>query len=120
MSAGPPLTTAQCVFALTPAEGVVPSIVVYPTKPHDMNIQHETKQVVIENLRGRENSVTLDTAGFQLFPFSVKHRNFTDAKEIEQRYYPECAEFLKEVTGASRIVVMSHSKPGLSSSCDQP
>lgn len=107
MSTGPPLTTAQCIFALTPAEGVVPSIVVYPTKPHDMNLQHEAKQVVIENLRGKEDSVTLDTAGFQLFSSLVKHRDFTDAEEIEKNYYSECIEFLKEVTGALKSKISS-------------
>ena len=42
----------------------------------------EYKGVVVENLRGKEDSVTLDTAGFQYFKHTFKHTSFSNNEEI--------------------------------------
>ena len=73
------------------------------------NYEAEEKEVVIENLHGREASATLDTAAFQLFHRPVKHTSFATDEEIYQEYYPECIELLKELTGAFRVVLFDHS-----------
>ena len=70
-------------------------------------VQHD--DVPIENLRGKEHTVTLDTAGFQFGRASQKYTAFTDDAEIEREYYPESIELVKKITGASRIVPFDHS-----------
>ncbi|TFK37367.1 hypothetical protein BDQ12DRAFT_157158 [Crucibulum laeve] len=64
--------------------------------------------MVIENVRGKEESVTLDTAGFQFFKSPAKHTSFTDDAEIEREYYPESIELIKKLTGATRVVLFDH------------
>lgn len=66
--------------------------------------------VQIENLRGREDSVSLDVNGFQFFKGAAKHTSFTNEEEVKAEYYPESIELVKKLTGASRIVPFDHSK----------
>lgn len=74
------------------------------------NIKAEPFDVEIENIRGKENSVSLDTAGFQYFHAETKVKSFANDEEIEKVYYPESIELLKRLTGASRIVIFDHSE----------
>ena len=80
------------------------------TGERDTNYERPTKQVVIENLRGREGSATLDTTGFQLYSGRpAKHTSFSNDEDIEKEYYPESIELIKKLTGASRVVLFDHS-----------
>ncbi|KZT08510.1 uncharacterized protein LAESUDRAFT_69777 [Laetiporus sulphureus 93-53] len=72
------------------------------------NYGDEPHEVEIENLRGREDSVTLDTAGFQFFRRASSHKDFTDDRAIEAEYYPESIALVKELMGASRVVPFDH------------
>ncbi|KAF8579164.1 hypothetical protein K439DRAFT_1648545 [Ramaria rubella] len=70
-----------------------------------------SKEVQIENVRGREDAYSLDTAGFQY----IVHRgpvrvDFDDDDEIERVYYPDCVTFLKKVTGAGRVIIFDHTR----------
>lgn len=65
--------------------------------------------VQIENIRGKEDSVTLDTTGFQYGREAAAHKAFTSDAAVEAEYYPESIELVKKITGASRIVVFDHS-----------
>ncbi|KAG6872353.1 hypothetical protein C0995_010520 [Termitomyces sp. Mi166 len=56
---------------------------------HEKNFTHESKDVVIENVRGKESDFTLDSAGFQLIHQPAKHKAFLDDNEIQREYYPE-------------------------------
>ena len=80
------------------------------TGENERNYGSEEKEVVVENLRGKEDSTTLDTAGFQLFHGPAKHTSFATDEDIYREYYPESIELLKELTGASRVVLFDHSK----------
>jgi len=80
------------------------------TGDNKRNYETDEKEVVIEDLRGKEDSATLDTAGFQLFRRPAKHTSFTTDEDIYREYYPESIELLKELTGASRVVLFDHSK----------
>ncbi|KAH8109947.1 hypothetical protein DFH11DRAFT_1691011 [Phellopilus nigrolimitatus] len=64
--------------------------------------------VEIENLRGKEDAVALDTAGFQFFKAAARHTSFANDAEVENEYYPESAALLKRLTGASRVVLFDH------------
>jgi len=104
--------TTTLVYAIPPPNGVRPyhSINVDPkTGQRDTNVSRIEKEVVIENLRGEEDSASLDTTGFQLYNRPSKHKAFTNDAEIEREYYPESIELIKELTGASRVVIFDHS-----------
>jgi hypothetical protein len=73
--------------------------------------------VDIENLRGKEDSASLDTTGFQFFRHPQKYTSFASDEEIEREYYPDSIALVKEITGASRIVPFDHS--ALARSCNQ-
>ncbi|KZT24834.1 hypothetical protein NEOLEDRAFT_1115560 [Neolentinus lepideus HHB14362 ss-1] len=62
----------------------------------------------IENVRGREQEFTLDKNGFQFYTRPSKHTEFTDDAKIQEEYYPESAELIKELTGASQVVFFDH------------
>ncbi|KAF9523596.1 hypothetical protein CPB83DRAFT_862590 [Crepidotus variabilis] len=72
------------------------------------NIGREAKDVIIENVRGKEHTVGLDTTGFQFFKAPAKHKTFANDEEIEREYYPESIELIKKLTGASRVVLFDH------------
>ena len=66
-------------------------------------------QLEIENIRGNEDSVSLDTTGFTYYRRPQKYTSFNDDEEIEREYYPESIELVKQLTGASRVVPFDHS-----------
>ncbi|KAG5641932.1 hypothetical protein DXG03_003958 [Asterophora parasitica] len=78
------------------------------TGERESNYGKEEREVVIEDLRGNEEAATLDTAGFQLVRHPAKHTAFTNDEDVKREYYPESAELLKKVTGASRVVFFDH------------
>jgi hypothetical protein len=73
------------------------------------NVEQEKRTVQIENLRGNENAVTLDSNGFQFFRRPAKHREFRVDEDIQKEYYLESEHLIKELTGASRVVFFDHS-----------
>jgi hypothetical protein len=78
------------------------------TGERERNSISDPRPIIIENLRGKEDAATLDTAGFQLFHRPSKHTAFTDHEEIKKEYYPESVELFKEITGASRVFIFDH------------
>jgi hypothetical protein len=110
----PRFTTAHLSFSEPPPNGepAFHLIATDPTKGQRLQNSTEVKHhVTIMNARllppGEEPS--LDTQGFQTVQWDAKHTNFDDDKEIKDMYYDESAELLREVTGASKVVVFEHS-----------
>ncbi|TFY62025.1 hypothetical protein EVJ58_g4128 [Rhodofomes roseus] len=64
--------------------------------------------VEIEDIRGREHAMKLDTAGFQFFTGAPDHTSFTDEREIREQYYTESVALIKLLTGASHVVPFDH------------
>jgi len=98
-------------YFVPPADGSKPYIHINAdpaTGERAKNYTQEHYAVDIENLRGKEDSVTLDTAGFQFFKAPAKHTSFSSDAEVEAEYYPESIELLKKLTGASRVVLFDH------------
>ena len=79
------------------------------TGERNRNYDFKDYTVKIENVRGKEDTVSLDTTGFQFIHAPTKHKSFTDTAEIEKEYYPESIEIIKKATGASRVVIFDHS-----------
>ena len=112
MTATPVSTTADLFYALEPEGGVraYQRLDIDPlTGELARNFKLEAKSVVIENVRGKEDSVLLDTAGFQFYKHTSKHTTFDNDEEIYREYYPESMELIKKLTGASRVELFDHS-----------
>ncbi|KAG5653927.1 hypothetical protein H0H81_009284 [Sphagnurus paluster] len=104
-------TTGKLSFFVPPRNGerAYQTINVDPkTGERATNFEREEREVVIENLRGKEDTATLDTAGFQLVHRPAKHTAFTEDEAVKREYYPESVELIKELTGASRVVLFDH------------
>lgn len=104
--------TAELIYFAAPADGSKPytNVNADPTtgeRPHNWIKDHHN-DIQIENIRGKEDTVTLDTAGFQYFVGAPKHKSFENDEEVEREYYPESIELVKKITGASRIVPFDH------------
>ncbi|KAK0430541.1 uncharacterized protein EV420DRAFT_1625133 [Desarmillaria tabescens] len=80
-----------------------------PDTRNNRNYTLEPKTVTVENYRTKLNSesITLDTAGFQLF--SNRPTQFIKDGEVQvEGYYDESITLLKELTGASKVVIFDH------------
>lgn len=115
-SASPVSTTAKLTFFIQPPDGVRAFQSINQVNAAGgvadrvRNFEREEKEVVIQNLRGKEDFASLDKTGFQIVYHPAKHTTFTDDDEIKREYYPESAELIKKVTGASRVVFFDHSE----------
>ncbi|KAF9528004.1 hypothetical protein CPB83DRAFT_855172 [Crepidotus variabilis] len=78
------------------------------TAEKQTNAPREPKEVTVENVRGKEDTVSLNSTGFQYFKAPAKYKTFTNDEEIQKEYYPESAELIKKLTGASKVVLFDH------------
>jgi hypothetical protein len=104
-------TTGSLSFYVPPKDGTAAYQSInakVETGIRDRNFTLETHEVKIHNLRGDEHNVTLDKTGFQLYNHPAKHTAFTNDADIEKEYYPESIELIKQLTGASRVVLFDH------------
>lgn len=104
--------TAIITYSLPPADGsrAFQRVAVDPiTGEREKNILQEPYEVVVENVRGKEDLYTLDNSGFQFHNRPTKVKDFQNEKIIQEVYYPESTEIIKELTGASRVVLFDHS-----------
>ncbi|KAH8999714.1 hypothetical protein EDB92DRAFT_1790171 [Lactarius akahatsu] len=109
-SSEPRFVDTTLEYFTPPADGSKPwtSINVDPTTgERASNWEYATHAVKVENLRGRAEA-TLDKNGFQFFHHPAKHTSFANDEEILREYYPESTELIKQLTGASRVVLFDH------------
>ncbi len=67
----------------------------------------ESHLVPIRNAR-LEGGLSLDRQGFQLLHQESKVHDFYDPAEVQETYYPEIEHFLKDTTGAEKVIVFDH------------
>lgn len=72
------------------------------------NGTYETHKLPIYNARSISENITLDKEGFAFSEHNTNVRNFYDEDEILQVYYPEAEQLLKQLTGATRVVIFDH------------
>ncbi|THU97678.1 hypothetical protein K435DRAFT_777869 [Dendrothele bispora CBS 962.96] len=115
----PPSTVSATLLYFTPPkDGSRPywHINEDPSRPKQ-NWEHAKHVMEIENIRGKEDTVSLDTSGFQFHRQPAKHTSFESDEEIEKEYYPESIELIKKLTGASKVVLFDHTirrrRPGV-------
>ncbi|XP_006460560.1 hypothetical protein AGABI2DRAFT_192227 [Agaricus bisporus var. bisporus H97] len=105
--------TTKLTFLLPPSDGSRPyqSINIdTKTGVRDRNIVPTERNVSIENVRGKEHLYKLDEAGFQFDNRPTAFTDFRDDEKVVKEYYPESIELIKELTGASRVVLFDHTR----------
>ncbi|KAG1847341.1 hypothetical protein DFJ58DRAFT_717223 [Suillus subalutaceus] len=103
--------SAELVYFAPPLDGSRPFTNINAdstTGLRPRNWQQEVHTVEIESVRGKESDYTLDTAGFQYVTKPSKHSTFINDEEIRREYYPESIELLKDITGASKVILFDH------------
>lgn len=91
-------------------DGQPPFNIVYKVPPEvpRTNITTDPHEVVIHDVRGQEDTVSLDKTGFQFVKHVSQEKDFLDDKAIEAHYYKEVEELLKRETGAKRVFIFDH------------
>ena len=108
------LVTTTINHSIPPADGIRAIQSTVKLDPisgeRERNYTRRAREVQVENIRGREGTVGLDTAGFQFYTSPTKYKGeFLDDEEIKREYYPESEELIKKLTGASKVVIFDHS-----------
>lgn len=112
-TAAPSAVSTTLNYFNPPADGSVPywKIDRDPvTGKEDVNWTRDVRTVHIEDIRGHEDEYKLDEAGFEYYIGStaLTRDDFGDDDAITRVYYPESEEYLKKVTGATRVVLFDH------------
>lgn len=68
----------------------------------------ETRTVVINNGRDRQDLFELDEQGFKIIEHQSAVSDFFDEIEVTSKYYAECIQLVKEHTGADRVEIFDH------------
>ncbi|UJR17108.1 hypothetical protein I4U23_004004 [Adineta vaga] len=88
------------------------------------NFAHSPIYVPIHDLRGKENSVNLDTNALEIVNYNGSiQKEFGDGSEEQKAYYKEIEEFLKKHLGATHVIIYHHSirsrsTPKVDEECD--
>ncbi|KAG1751200.1 hypothetical protein EDB19DRAFT_1279990 [Suillus lakei] len=72
------------------------------------NIGSDVQQIVVHDIRGKENTVGLDKTGFQFVTYKSVENDFVDEEVVKTKYYTEVEDILKKYAGAKRVVVLNH------------
>lgn len=72
------------------------------------NIGTDPHPIVIHDVRGKEDTVSLDTTGFQFVRSPSKEKEFVDEEAITTGYYKEVEELLKKEADAKRVFIFDH------------
>lgn len=101
-----PSTTGSVMYYLPPPDGARAYKNI--NDRHDHNYIANWQKVTVENLRGKEDSAVLDVAGFQYYTRPSKLKDFSNAEDVLNVYYPEVIELIKEFTGATKVILFDH------------
>ncbi|MFN6568544.1 CmcJ/NvfI family oxidoreductase [Dendronalium sp. ChiSLP03b] len=72
------------------------------------NGTYQTYKLPIYNARSISENISLDREGFAFTEHHSSVRDFYDEDEVRCVYYPEAELLLKEVTGATQVVIFDH------------
>jgi hypothetical protein len=70
--------------------------------------RHELRTMSIRNGRPLAGELSLDANGFVLVEHRTQMKNFFDPEELKAVYWPEVERLIKDVAGASRVVMFDH------------
>lgn len=80
-----------------PNEDGSPPAPAYVNKPQTYERPFETHEVTIQDITCDEAKYSLDSHGFQFVPHVSKERDFNDDAQIQEQYYKEVDQILKDV-----------------------
>ncbi|KAF8608049.1 hypothetical protein BDV93DRAFT_586032 [Ceratobasidium sp. AG-I] len=72
-----------------------------------INFFHDPRNVLVQDLRGRENDFSLDVNGFEYLTHHTLE-NFLNKESIAKNYCAEMQRLIGERTGANQVVVLGH------------
>ncbi|KLO05818.1 methyltransferase [Schizopora paradoxa] len=72
------------------------------------NLGLDPHPTIIHDVRGKEDTVSLDKTGFQFVKHVSEEKDFLDEDRIKSVYYKELEELLKKETGAKRVFIFNH------------
>ncbi len=109
----------DAVSSLPQVTGEIVYLARTPEKPHTYtydppegvpktNIVSEPHSVPIFDMRPVADGLTLDVQGFALVPAPTAVTDFYDEAQLEEIYYPETENLVKQAIGATRVVVFDH------------
>ncbi|ROV97483.1 hypothetical protein VPNG_08724 [Cytospora leucostoma] len=64
--------------------------------------------VTVHDVTGRQSDYNLDKNGFQFIHHVSEEKTFDDEERITSLYYKEVEQLLKDVTGASKVIIFNH------------
>jgi hypothetical protein len=64
--------------------------------------------VTIHDLRGREDTVSLERNGVQVLRHATRCTNFEDEEQIRALYYPDMEALVRQLTGATHATCYGH------------
>ncbi|KAI0150373.1 hypothetical protein GGR57DRAFT_504374 [Xylariaceae sp. FL1272] len=93
-----------------PGDGLPPE----PVRISDKTVKNDRPKIaipkIIRDVSGDEDRYTLDTNGFQFIRHETKlhEADFHDGEIVEQVYYAEATQLLKDITGADQVHIFDH------------
>ena len=87
-----------------------PRYLAYDPEPGEerSNMTYDPHTMAIHDMRPIQHELDLDREGFGLVEHRTAVKDLWDDDEVRRVYYPECEEFIKAYTGASRVFVFDH------------
>ncbi|BAY17853.1 hypothetical protein NIES21_36950 [Anabaenopsis circularis NIES-21] len=108
LSYGLPSVEANLSYLLPMAEKPVNYTYEPPSGVPRTNSTFQTYQLPIHNARSISEKISLDQEGFAFTAHNTQVRDFYDEVEIRHIYYPEAEQLLKQLTGATQVVIFDH------------
>lgn len=103
-----PYVEANLTYIVRPTEKPINYAYELPPDTPQRSATPDVHTVPIYDGRVIASEVSLDREGFALLDYQTAVRDFYDDEEVLQVYYPEAEQFVKEQTGAVRVVVFDH------------
>ncbi|KDQ08748.1 hypothetical protein BOTBODRAFT_59114 [Botryobasidium botryosum FD-172 SS1] len=107
---GPGDVRSKLTFFLSPPNGE-PAYQYFRDPPPGKlkkNSIDDTRDVVIHDARGLEDTLSIEVNGFEFLKHISAKTEFLDERAVKTHYYAEMEEFLKEHTGAKRVYIFNH------------
>ena len=75
-----------------------------------IDLEKEEMQVINARDQFGEKVISIDKNGFEILPNNISHLNlnFFNNREILNKYYIHCADFIKDRTGAKNVYAFDH------------
>ena len=78
------------------------------SSPSHYKGRYEEHTVTIQNGRPLVDRLSLDREGFIFINHKTRVKDFYDEEELRSVFYPEIEQLVKELTGATRVLIFDH------------